>query len=265
MLLLAIETSSARGSMALHDVEAASLLAEAPFPEGLVHGREITVHLQEMMSRRGLAASRLAGIAVGLGPGSYTGIRVGVTAAKTLAFALGIPVIPESSLRVMAANLGQLGNVKLDSKTDVQVVPAIDGKRRQIYLARYRVRRSGEREEDVSLEVAREVEERVLDLSTSGTTDGPRWMEELRGILTPGAVVVGDAAEIVIEAARGAGQDGMVRGPRDCDWPRAAVLGDLACRTAAGHLPRFDEEMIHGLVPIYLRPSEAERKFGIVL
>src|SRR6266511_1772193 len=102
MLLLAIETSSSRGSIAL--LEGRELIEEAPFPEGLVHGREITVHLEEVMTRRGIAPGKLEAIAVGVGPGSYTGIRVGVTAAKTLAFALRIPVIPESSLRVTAAN-----------------------------------------------------------------------------------------------------------------------------------------------------------------
>src|SRR5882672_7052827 len=102
MILLAIETSSARGSLALFRED--EPIGSAPFPEGLVHGREITVHLAEMMDRLRLAPRDLGALAVGVGPGSYTGIRVGVTAAKTLAFALKVPVIAVSSLQAIAAN-----------------------------------------------------------------------------------------------------------------------------------------------------------------
>src|ERR1041385_7260324 len=143
MLLLAIETSSARGSLALFSD--GGLVAEAVFPEGLVHGREITVHLRDLLAARGLGAARLRAIAVGVGPGSYTGIRVGVTAAKMLAFALQIPVIAESSMRVIAAGAASLaGADTAPSGGGLPVVVAIDGRQGQVYMSRHRVRvRSG--------------------------------------------------------------------------------------------------------------------------
>jgi tRNA threonylcarbamoyladenosine biosynthesis protein TsaB len=244
MILLSIETSSARGSLALF--REGVPIAEEPFPEGLVHGREITVHLAAMMDRVRLAPGSLEGVAVGVGPGSYTGIRVGVTAAKTLAFALKLPVIPVSSLQAIAANSVGLNGGSL------QVVTAVDGKQRHVYLARFRV-------EAAPLQVVREVEEHVLAFPAPGVASPPSLRESLAKVLTPGARVLGDAADLVIESA---GVPGVVRGPRDLDWPRAAVVAALAARMPAPDPPRFDPEAIHRLTPVYLRSTSAELKLG---
>src|SRR5262245_281539 len=124
--VLAIETSSAQGSLAL--LEGPALLEETVFPEGLVHGRELTVHLESLMARLGLAPRSIQAIAVGVGPGSYTGIRVGVTAAKTLALALRVPLLARSSLEVIAsAALGSRAG-----PGPPPVVPVIDGKQRHL-------------------------------------------------------------------------------------------------------------------------------------
>jgi tRNA threonylcarbamoyladenosine biosynthesis protein TsaB len=280
MLLLAIETSSARGSLALLDGE--SILREAPFPEGLVHGREVTVHLQRVMAEAGFAPRRLDALAVGLGPGSYTGIRVGVTAAKTLAFALRIPVLAESSLRVIAANAstelaapgagaapGDGVGAGEGSPEGTRTVVAVDGKQKHVYLARYRTGAKGGAG-------ARHVEQELAELAIElpwppgrerpggapphgGPTAplSPAAAEVIDEALAPGVVVVGDAADAVLAAAR---MPGALRGPREWDWPRAAVLGRLAAVSARGMAPRFDLEAVHLLVPIYLRSSEAERR-----
>ncbi len=276
MLILSIETSSARGSIAIFDLKGSGLVGEAPFPEGLVHGREITVHLQALMSQSGLAPSQLAAIAVGIGPGSYTGIRVGVTAAKTLAFALRIPVIPESSLRVMAANFVNRDRAPSDripleghpGEKAFSVVPVVDGKQRQIYMARFLIRvhpgrssRSGPTNNGDVLDVVREIEEMVIEIGSPGGTGAPALQarQELSRVLIPGVTVVGDAANLVLQAFH---PEGIKRGPVDCDWPRASVLAELAVRRVAGGLPRYDPEVIHGIVPTYLRVTEAERKYG---
>lgn len=270
MLLLAIETSSARGSLAL--LEGERLLSETPFPEGLVHGREITVHLARIMAGAGLPPGRLEAIAVGLGPGSYTGIRVGVTAAKTLATALRIPVIAESSLRVIAANApggpAPGGGAGVAGPGGTRVVAAVDGKQRHVYLARYLVPAGGPsggpgltRElAEVAIELPWPVgrpEPAGAPLRTGPRTLSPGARAVLEEALRAGGAVVGDAADAVLEAA---GVPGVVRGPREWDWPRASVLGRLAARSAGGKASRFDPEAIHLLVPIYLRSSEAERK-----
>ncbi len=242
MLLLAIETSSARGSLAL--LEDGAVIARSLFPEGLVHGREIIARLDEMMASRGLAPDRLEAIAVGLGPGSYTGIRVGVTAAKSLAFALRIPVVAESSLRAIAGN----ARASAPASGPLLVVPAVDGKQRQVYIARFRL----ERRSDGSVAVIREMDDAVIELTAvlEGDTRAPAG---------PGALVLGDAADALLAAAPSAG---AVRGPREADRPMADVLGGLAAEAIAAERPRFEEDAIHALAPIYLRPSEAERRYG---
>jgi tRNA threonylcarbamoyladenosine biosynthesis protein TsaB len=253
MLLLAIETSSPRGSLALFRDR--RLIAESHFPEGLVHGREITAHLDSMMTSLRLAPGDLGAVAVGIGPGSYTGVRVGVTSAKTLAFALRIPIIPISSLKVVAA--GAL----LPGGGGARVVTAVDGKQRHVYLARFRV------EDAAGGDVINEVTERVLAIPPrkAGAEAGiPSLAEEavqkaLAEVLDPGSMVVGDAADVVMEIAAPAG---VARGPREHDWPRAAVLASLAMKAAAQHPPPFDLEAVHQLIPVYLRDTEAERKIG---
>ena len=244
MILLSIETSGARGSLAIFRDGAP--IAEAPFPEGLVHGREITVHLAAMMERLRLAPASLEGVAVGVGPGSYTGIRVGVTAAKTLAFALRIPVIPVSSLQAIAAgSAGQNGR-------PLQVVTAVDGKQRHVYLARFRVGQGPS-------PVVPEVEERVLAFPAPGEAPPRTLIESLAQVLAPCSQVLGDAADLVIETAA---VPGVVRGPRDLDWPRASVVASLAVRASSADPPQFDPEAVHRLTPVYLRTSVAERKPG---
>jgi tRNA threonylcarbamoyl adenosine modification protein YeaZ len=266
MLLLAIETSSARGSLALLDGR--SLLAEAPFPEGLVHGREITVHLEAMMERLALPAARLEAVAVGLGPGSYTGMRVGVTAAKTLAFALRIPLLVESSLQVIAA-AALRAPPPPGSSSPLRIAVSVDGKQRHLYLARFRIE-----ETEAGPRLVREVEERVVELPRAalggrervrpgpappGPAALPPELEAaLRDLLLPGTVVVGDGADALLAAC---GPSSAVRGPREWDWPRASVLGALAAERIEASPPRFDPEAVHRLVPIYLRLSQAERLF----
>ena len=122
MILLAVETSSARGSLALR--EGSRPVREVLFEEGLVHGREVTARLDELLRLEGLGPGAIGAIAVGIGPGSYTGIRVGVTAAKSLAFALRIPIVAESSLLVLAA--GAAAPDRGDAAVRGLVLPVLD-------------------------------------------------------------------------------------------------------------------------------------------
>ena len=82
MLSLALETSSLRGGVAI--LRGSSCLEESIFKEGLQQGRELIQRVSDLLRRVGQEPGDLGAIAVSKGPGSYTGIRVGVTAAKTL-------------------------------------------------------------------------------------------------------------------------------------------------------------------------------------
>lgn len=97
MIALVIDTATERGVIALFSEE--GVIAQQELTIGLSNSRLLLPSLHELCSAAGVALSQLSYIAVGHGPGSYTGIRVGVACAKALAFALSIPLIGVGSLR----------------------------------------------------------------------------------------------------------------------------------------------------------------------
>lgn len=99
-MLLAIDTSTNFASLALAD--GATLLAELNWRVGQRHGSETLERARWLLRGQGVTMSQLDGIAVALGPGSFNGVRVAVTTAKTLAFALGIPLYGIPTLDVIA-------------------------------------------------------------------------------------------------------------------------------------------------------------------
>ena len=262
MLFLAIETSGLRGSLALF--AGGACLREAIFEEGLVHGRELTAKLDESLSLEGFKARSLEGIAVSVGPGSYTGIRVGVTAAKSLAFALGIPVAGESSLRVLAGNAAAVFPDAPESAQDpalLRVAAVLDARQSHFFGACFEVERPA-RERGRSPDPDLCIVVRRLCPDTAGA---PRAVAEAIARREPrggDVLVVGDGADAFLgsEAVRESGPPGLVRGPREWDVPRARVLGLLAAEGMAAL--RFDPEAVHSLEPAYLRVTEAERKLA---
>ena len=126
MKVMGIETSGAIGSVAL--VGEGCLLAERYFEKGLRHGRELVPSLEEVLSDPGLKIKEIDLIAVSTGPGSYTGLRVGVMAAKTLAFVTKKPLIGVPTLDVLAENAPE------DAE---YVVPIVDAKRSEVYASLY--------------------------------------------------------------------------------------------------------------------------------
>src|SRR4051794_8320527 len=96
MNLLALDTSTPVAAVALARGDGDVLVAPSdPDPR---HGRALLPMVRDLLARSGLALRDLDVLAVGLGPGSYTGLRIGLTAAKTLAYATGVPLIGLDSL-----------------------------------------------------------------------------------------------------------------------------------------------------------------------
>ncbi len=103
MIALGIETSGRIGSVAL--CEDARPLAAHTFPEGARHARDIMPAVARVMGESGLAEGDVDAVAVSQGPGSFTGLRIGVTCAKALAWALGWRSVGVPSLEVMVQNV----------------------------------------------------------------------------------------------------------------------------------------------------------------
>jgi tRNA threonylcarbamoyladenosine biosynthesis protein TsaB len=123
---LAIETSSRVGSVAL--VDDGQVLTGETFEHGLQHAARIVPAIDELCRQFGKTAGDIAEIYVSAGPGSFTGLRIGITLAKTLAFATGAAVVAVPSVRVLVENApDEAGNVMI----------VLDAKRDQIFTARF--------------------------------------------------------------------------------------------------------------------------------
>lgn len=127
MKILGIETSGLVGSVAL--CEDSEALAERSFEKGMRHGRALVPSLEDIFAEPGIEPGEIDLIAVSHGPGSYTGLRVGVTCAKVLAYTLGKPLVAVSTLDVLAENA---------PPEEVNVCPVLDARRKQVYACVYR-------------------------------------------------------------------------------------------------------------------------------
>ena len=115
--LLILETSGRSGQVAV--AEGAALLAVRPLGEGRRQGRDLTPAVGELLHQQGWTARQLQGVIVSLGPGSYTGLRVGIMSAKTLCYATGCTLL---GVETFAAIAGQapLEVTRLDVIADAQ-------------------------------------------------------------------------------------------------------------------------------------------------
>jgi len=223
MRVLGIETSSNVGSVALLDDTGAAGIEvnERFFEKGLRHGKELIPTIDAIVAQHGLQPADLGLLAVSQGPGSYTGIRVGITCAKTFAYALGRPVVGVPSLDVVAENAPQSAGL---------VYAALDAKRKRVYFCAYR--REGGR-------LLRETDYRAVPVADAAAS------------VRQGGFVVGDAIRLF---AKEFAERGAVLADEQLWLPRAATVARLGLerfRTSGG-------DDLFKLVPIYLHRPEAE-------
>ncbi len=111
MLLLAVDTSGPTGSLALAAVDGGKVLKlhESSWIKKAMHSEVATVRLQELLKGSGATFRSLTHLAVNCGPGSFTGLRVGINMVKSLAYALALPVAPLNTLETLAFREGLPG------------------------------------------------------------------------------------------------------------------------------------------------------------
>ena len=217
MRVLAVETSTLSGGAALLDDE--RIVGEYILDVRITHSERLMAAIDQLLSDAGWTARDLEGLAVTVGPGSFTGLRVGLSTVKGLALALAIPVAAVPTLDAMAAMLPYAA---------LAVCPVLDARKREVYASLYRWDGLGMR--------------RQWDYLAIAPDDLARRLDEP-------VIVVGDGAETISSPfAR------RVEPPRR--GPAPAVVGALGC----ARLARGDTVAAADLVPIYLRPSEAELK-----
>jgi tRNA threonylcarbamoyladenosine biosynthesis protein TsaB len=123
--ILNIETSTKNCSVTIAK-NGGTVICNEIAEEGYSHAERLHVFIEAILKEAGIAYKDLSAIAVSQGPGSYTGLRIGVSAAKGLCYALGIPLIAIDTLQILAAQA---------SVFDGLIIPMIDARRMEVYSA----------------------------------------------------------------------------------------------------------------------------------
>ncbi len=226
MKILALETSAVTASAAVTEDE--RLLAQSFQNSGLTHSATLMPMVSDLLKNTGLALKDMDVIAVAAGPGSFTGVRIGVAAAKGLAWPEDKPCAPCSTLESMAWQCAHVGG---------EICAAMDARRNQVYCARFRAEGST---------LIRLTEDRAMGL------------DELAAEVSTAAApqtLVGDGAHLVRAALEGQG------------LPCALMPPHLLYQTAWG-VARCALELSRGgglisaaaMAPSYHRLSQAERE-----
>ena len=128
-MLLAFDTATALVTVALHDGD--RVVAECASDQPMKHGEQLAPLIEAVMADAGIVRQDLTAIAVGVGPGPFTGLRVGLVTARTLGFVLEVPVYGVCSLDVVAAEVAAGG------AAGGEFLVATDARRKEVYLAAY--------------------------------------------------------------------------------------------------------------------------------
>ncbi len=228
MRILALETSAKSVSVAV--TGDGVLLAQAYQNRGLTHSVTLMPLLDGMLKSAGLTLDDIGMIAVAQGPGSFTGIRIGVSAAKGLAWAKDLPCCGVSTLESMAYGVSDFEGI---------VVGAMDARRQQIYNALFRVKNG---------QVTRLCDDRAAAME--------QVAQELRdAAYQESLLIVGDGAQLLYDYLQSAGITCRLTSPLH-RFQSAAGVALAAEHLAAQGMTCSAQD----LQPVYLRLSQAERE-----
>lgn len=224
-MILAIESATSRGSVAL--VSGGTVLCEHRLPAGLQPSESYLSAVDRLFSGSGTGPEQVGHVAVSAGPGSFTGLRVGMAAAKGFCFGWNTPIVPVPTLHALATRFPREGTT---------ICPVLDARKKEVYAGTYRW-------------------EGGVCLRT--TPEAAILPETLPDILPEGMILFcGDG---ILTYRRWIcdrlGARALFPAPGE-EFPRAAAVGLLAERMLA----EGAAEDPRSVVPAYLRPSEAEAR-----
>ena len=224
MKVLAIETSTYSGSIAVSEDD--EILGEFYFNMGPSHSEKLVPSIEWLLSGLDIDKSELDGIAVSLGPGSFTALRVGISTAKGMALSLGILVAGASSLELMAMNLPFAG---------YPVCSVMDAKKGELFAALFR-------SEDGRIE--RITEDMIVS------------PQELREIIKEKTIFIGEGALLYKDFMEDnqVSRENVLACPPYLNYPRASSLAQSGVRS----LSAGKADDVVALAPRYLRKSDAE-------
>lgn len=227
MYILALDSTAVTASAALWSD--GSLMAQYMLNSGHTHSTTLLPMIRHMLETSGVSVDKIDCMACSVGPGSFTGIRIGIATVKGLAFGTDKPCIGVSSLEAMAYGMKSVNGI---------VCPVINARRTQYYSALFRIQDGA---------VTRLTEDEVI------------LGADLDGILAEydePIYLTGDG----YESARGfITYPGLMYTPESCRWPTAFAVAEAAAYKIVHASPEtvFTPE---DLVPVYLRKTQAERE-----
>ena len=221
MIVLGIESATESAGVALASSD--GVLATVEIARGRRHAESIVPCVQFVCERADVDLSEVGAIAIDVGPGLFTGMRVGIATAKSLAMALGVPMVPLTSLEVLATG---------ESTTEDIIVPVVDARKSEVFWAMYR--RTDHGIELLRQPIVGSIDDLVADLMER---DQP-------------TVCAGDGAhryQVEIAARFGCTISGAAH-------PSASVLAAEGVRRAI----RDETVEEHLVEPVYLREPDAQ-------
>lgn len=228
MKILAVDTSATAASVAV--AEENKLIGEFSINTALTHSQTLMPMVDELLNNTGLSVNDIDAVAVNAGPGSFTGVRIGVAAVKGIAFPKNLPCVSVSTLESMAYNM--LGN-------DCIVCSVMDARCSQVYNALFRVK---------GCTVTRMTDDRALSL-----TD---LKNELQNI-NEKVVLVGDGA-VLCSKFLGEELEKIMLAPFNNRIQTASSVAYAAFeKINNGETVKADE-----LMPVYLRLPQAQRELN---
>ncbi len=222
MHVLAIDTATEVCGVAL--ASETGVVSQERLDQGMTHAKVLMTAVQAVLSRGGMTVSSLDGLVVTRGPGSFTGLRIGISTIKGLAAASGLPIVSVSSLAVLACQAPE------DARW---VCPMIDARRREVYWSCY------ERNGSELIRVDEETAEPAGNVAEK---------------MAAGCLFIGNGAQLyrqVIEKR----SPHPVRFAKEADHalhPGVLALMGLSLLIAG------ESEHLDTFVPVYLRKSDAE-------
>lgn len=222
MLILAIDTATKIGSVALYD-DKIGIVGEVNLYVKVNHSNVIMKAMDSLFELSGYTIKDVDKIAVTIGPGSFTGIRIGVAIAKGLAYSLSKPIIGINELDVLA---------EMGEEREELIVPLIDARKERVYYSQYKY----ENKKLIRKEEYKDGELRDI-------------LENLKG---KKAVFIGDGAVVNQELIEEIMGNGNVIFSKAGSIPRAAVAAQMASV--------YKDDNIYTLEPFYINKSQAERE-----
>jgi tRNA threonylcarbamoyladenosine biosynthesis protein TsaB len=226
MKVLGIDTSTSCGSVGLVDDQ--GVIADTLLNLPVTHSERLLAAIGGVLDQSSCTLTDLNGIAISLGPGSFTGLRIGVSVVKGLAFATGLPVVGVSTLDALAAQV---------APTSYAICPILDARKAEVYTALYRY----------------EGGTRVKRLTPYRAVRP----EELVAQIREKTIFIGDGTRAYGDYFRNTLPSLALFPSLPLRVPHGSVVATLGLEL----LQRGETLDVPAFIPIYVRPSEAEMKW----